>query len=99
MTEITFNIKPQAGGDDFSVTITQESTVAQLKDQINEKTSIGKEHMRLIFKGRILKDEQTLSEAKLEAGMTVVLVNTNTEGLKIAAATPSVPKETPPATA
>ena len=55
--------------------------------------------MRLIFKGRILKDEQTLSEAKLEAGMTVVLVNTNTEGLKIAAATPSVPKETPPATA
>jgi len=65
MTEITFNVKPQAGGDDFSVTITLESTVAQVKEQIHEKTSIEKEHMRLIFKGRILKDEQTLSDAKL----------------------------------
>jgi hypothetical protein len=56
MTEITFNVKPQAGGDDFSVTITQDSTVAQLKDLVHTKTSIAKEDIRFIFKGRILKD-------------------------------------------
>jgi len=56
MTEITFNVKPQQGGDDISVTITQESTVEQLKELVANKTSIAKEHMRFIFKGRILKD-------------------------------------------
>ena len=30
--------------------------------------------MRLIFKGKILKDELTLSEYKIENGMTVHLV-------------------------
>ena len=31
----------------------------------------------MIFKGRILKDEQTLTEAKLENGVTVVLVQSS----------------------
>jgi|SanBayMetagenome_1026888.scaffolds.fasta_scaffold496788_1 hypothetical protein len=44
MTEITFNVKPQAGGDDFSVTISTESTVVQLKEILKEKTSVAIEH-------------------------------------------------------
>lgn len=79
MTDITFNVKPQAGGDDFPVTISTESTVAQLKEILKEKTSVAIEHQRIMFKGRILKDQQTISEAKLENGITVILVNTSAD--------------------
>jgi hypothetical protein len=41
------------------------------------KTELAKENIRLIFKGRILKDEQSLTEAKLENGVTVVLVQSS----------------------
>ena len=79
MTEITFNVKQQSGGDDISVTISQDATVEQLKDFLLTKVTVAKEHMRFIFKGRILKDVQTLTEAKIINGVTVVLISTRAE--------------------
>ena len=61
------------------MTISTDSTVVQLKDIIHEKTEIAKENIRLIFKGRILKDEQTIADVKIENGVTVVLVNTSAD--------------------
>ena len=76
MTDISLTIKPQAGGEEFTVTVPLESTVGQLKDTIigSGKVSIERDAMRLLYKGRILKDEQSVTEAKLENGVTVVLV-------------------------
>ncbi len=74
MTEITITIKPQGSEESFSVTITQESTVLQLKEACVGKCSLALEDIRLIFKGKILKDEMTLAEYKIENGVTVNLV-------------------------
>lgn len=82
MTEITFNLKPQGDGEPFPVTIDQESTVAQLKEKVSEKTSIAKDHIKLMFKGRILKDDQKLTEAKIENGVTIIVVDTNADANK-----------------
>ena len=40
------------------------------------------EEMRLIFKGKILKDEQTLDEYKITDGLTIHLVKGKTAGAK-----------------
>ena len=49
-------------------------TVRQLKEACAEGSNLLAEEMRLIFKGKILKDDLTLSEYKIENGMTVHLV-------------------------
>ena len=49
----------QSNGDQFEVEIAANATVAELKTECATKqTAIVAEEMRLIFKGKILKDEQ-----------------------------------------
>lgn len=45
-----------------------------LKKTCAEKCEYAVEDQRLIFKGKVLKDEQTLVEYKIEDGLTVHLV-------------------------
>lgn len=46
----------------------------ELKEACAEGSKLDPESQRLIFKGRILKDETTISEYKIEDGLTVHLV-------------------------
>lgn len=46
----------------------------ELKGACTSDSGIPAEEMRLIFKGKILKDENTLAEYKIEDGVTVHLV-------------------------
>ncbi|XP_044469833.1 ubiquitin domain-containing protein DSK2b-like isoform X2 [Mangifera indica] len=74
-----------SNGSKFSVDIDLESSVETFKAVLSEKCEIPPEQQRLIYKGRILKDDQTLKSYGLEADHTVHLVR----GFAAAAANPS----------
>ncbi|XP_027345573.1 ubiquitin domain-containing protein DSK2a-like isoform X2 [Abrus precatorius] len=61
-------------GSKFSVQISLDSTVGSFKDLVARNCDIPAEQQRLIYKGRILKDDQTLQSYGLEADHTVHLV-------------------------
>ncbi|XP_024931996.2 ubiquitin domain-containing protein DSK2a isoform X1 [Ziziphus jujuba] len=63
-----------SNGNKFTVTITLDSTVGSFKDVLSQKCDIPTDQQRLIYKGRILKDDQTLQSYGLEADHTVHLV-------------------------
>lgn len=49
-----------SNGSKFSVQISLDSTVVSFKDVIAQNCDISADQQRLIYKGRILKDDQTL---------------------------------------
>ena len=49
-----------SNGSKFSVQISLESTVRAFKAVLSQNCDIPAEQQRLIYKGRILKDDQTL---------------------------------------
>ena len=57
--EISITIKT-SNADKNVVSIDKTATVAQLKNAINEKMNVLPENQRLIYKGRVLKDDLTL---------------------------------------
>lgn len=63
-----------SNGSKFSVQISLESTVRAFKAVLSQNCDIPAEQQRLIYKGRILKDDQTLESYGLEADHTVHLV-------------------------
>ena len=64
----------QNSGAQFDIEVNGKGTVRDLKEACVEKAGISADEMRLIFKGKILKDENTLEEYKIEDGVTVHLV-------------------------
>ena len=70
---VTLNIKLD-GGSEVPVTVAStEVTVLELKEACVEASGIPAPEQRMIFKGRVLKDGQTLSSYKIESGVTVHL--------------------------
>ncbi|CAA6666660.1 unnamed protein product [Spirodela intermedia] len=63
-----------SNGSKFSVLVALDSTVRSFKAIVAEKSDVPAEQQRLIYKGRILKDEQTLESYGLEPDHTVHLV-------------------------
>ncbi|CAA7403458.1 unnamed protein product [Spirodela intermedia] len=63
-----------SNGSKFSVLVSLDSTVRSFKAIVAEKSDVPAEQQRLIYKGRILKDEQTLESYGLEPDHTVHLV-------------------------
>lgn len=49
-----------SNGSKFTVQISLESTVGSFKEVLSPKCDIPAEQQRLIYKGRILKDDQTV---------------------------------------
>ncbi|XP_059437361.1 ubiquitin domain-containing protein DSK2b-like isoform X2 [Corylus avellana] len=70
---VTVNVRC-SNGSKFSVQIGLDSTVGSFKDALAQKCDIPSDQQRLIYKGRILKDDQTLQSYGLEADHTVHLV-------------------------
>lgn len=50
-----------SNGSKFSVQISIDATVGSFKDVIAQNCDIPADQQRLIYKGRILKDDQTLT--------------------------------------
>ena len=70
--QLTFK---QGGGESFDLTFSEPSTsIADVKKIAAEKSGIPAESQRLIYKGRILKDSDSLSSLKVESGHTFHLV-------------------------
>lgn len=63
-----------SNGSKFSVQIALNATVHTFKTLLAEKSDMPTQQQRLIYKGRILKDEQTLESYGLESDHTVHLV-------------------------
>ncbi|XAR58043.1 hypothetical protein NMG60_11026384 [Bertholletia excelsa] len=63
-----------SNGSKFSVQIGLDSTVGSFKSVLAQNCDIPAEQQRLIYKGRILKDDQTLESYGLEPDHTVHLV-------------------------
>ncbi|XP_059282685.1 ubiquitin domain-containing protein DSK2b-like [Lycium ferocissimum] len=70
---VTINIRCSSGSK-FTVRVRLDSTVGSFKSKLAEHANIAVEQQRLIYKGRILKDDQTLQSYGLEADHTVHLV-------------------------
>lgn len=70
---ITLNFKGP-GGKEFSVSVTEEMTVLELKEKCIEHVDIPVEAQRLIYKGKILKDKEKLSFYNVQDGHTLHLV-------------------------
>ncbi|OAY57643.1 ubiquitin domain-containing protein DSK2a [Manihot esculenta] len=71
--EVTVNIRC-SNGSKFSVGISLSSTVEAFKAVLAGKCDVPADQQRLIYKGRILKDDQTLHSYGLEADHTVHMV-------------------------
>lgn len=72
--EIEINVRPPGGDKKVPLQFDTSKTVAELKDLIAEKTEIPAENQRLIYSGRVLKNEETVSTYKIRTGDTVHLV-------------------------
>ncbi|XP_058180615.1 ubiquitin domain-containing protein DSK2b-like isoform X1 [Rhododendron vialii] len=85
-------------GSKFSVQISLDSTVGSLKSVVAQNCDAAAERQRLIYKGRVLKDEHTLESYGLEADHTVHLVRgfaPATSAVSKVASDPGVPNSTP----
>ncbi|GFE54338.1 ubiquitin family protein, putative [Babesia ovis] len=63
-----------SGGETFVVEAEPTMTVLELKAKCADRAGATPENQRLIFKGRIVKDEDTLDSLKVEDGNTIHLV-------------------------
>eukprot|EP00242_Pyramimonas_sp_CCMP2087_P007455 CAMPEP_0198213460 /NCGR_PEP_ID=MMETSP1445-20131203/28882_1 /TAXON_ID=36898 /ORGANISM="Pyramimonas sp., Strain CCMP2087" /LENGTH=126 /DNA_ID=CAMNT_0043888111 /DNA_START=170 /DNA_END=546 /DNA_ORIENTATION=+ len=73
MTEITVHVKLSNAGN-FPVQVEVTTTVLGLKQKLVEQSSISTEQQRLIYKGRVLKDESTLASYGIEDNQNLYLV-------------------------
>ncbi|XP_073122187.1 ubiquitin domain-containing protein DSK2b-like [Henckelia pumila] len=71
--EVSINIRC-SNGTKFSVRTTLQSTVGEFKALLAQNCDVPAEQQRLIYKGRILKDDQTLLTYGLQADHTVHMV-------------------------
>jgi ubiquilin len=84
MADITLTIKC-SNADKLTVSIPVSATVLELKEKIGEQLSISASQQRLIYKGKVLKDELTLEHYEVQDGHTVHMVKGSAPG----ASTPS----------
>ena len=55
-------------------TFDETATIEEVKSLLMEKEGIDKKQLRLIFKGKQLNNEQTLTDAKVNAGDIIHMV-------------------------
>lgn len=61
-------------GKTRTITVNPESTIRQVKEQIQDKEGINKEDQRLIFAGKSLQDDKTVNDYNLVSNSTIHLV-------------------------
>ncbi|KAI0728429.1 hypothetical protein C8Q72DRAFT_885417 [Fomitopsis betulina] len=58
----------------LQITISTDKTVADLKQAIADKSDVPADRQRLIYSGRVLKDEEALSTYKIQSSHTIHMV-------------------------
>lgn len=76
-----------SNADKAEVKISRSATVVELKEKINEALSVPVPQQRLIYRGRVLKDESTLEFYDVQDGHTVHMV----KGVTPAGSSPPAP--------
>ncbi|TBU25870.1 hypothetical protein BD311DRAFT_668775 [Dichomitus squalens] len=72
-SEISINVKGPSELK-LQITIATDKTVADLKQAIAEKSDVPADRQRLIYSGRVLKDEDALSTYKIQSSHTIHMV-------------------------
>eukprot|EP00884_Botryococcus_braunii_P016240 jgi/Botrbrau1/329/Bobra.0022s0286.1 len=93
MSKIKLVIKPTQGDSKYTVEAERTWTVADLKGGVAKEADITVEDQKLIYKGKILKDEDVLQDLGLDDEHVVHLVKRKTNSTNAPSTTP------PPATA
>lgn len=97
--QISFKVK--ASGDrNHSVSMAESATVLDLKNKLatEEFENISVERQRLIYSGRVMKNEETLASYKIKPGNTIHLVKSaasNPTPASTSAASQPVPQAIP----
>ncbi|CCO33211.1 Deubiquitination-protection protein dph1 [Rhizoctonia solani AG-1 IB] len=90
--EITLNIKGPSELK-LSITISTDKTVLELKQAIADKSDVSADRQRLIYSGRVLKDEDVLSTYKVQNAHTVHMVKGAPKSTGSGAASTSTPSQ------
>ncbi|EIN03536.1 hypothetical protein PUNSTDRAFT_109298 [Punctularia strigosozonata HHB-11173 SS5] len=72
-SEIQINVKGPSELK-LQITISTDKTVGDLKQAIAHKSDVEADRQRLIYSGRVLKDEDVLSTYKIQSGHTIHMV-------------------------
>ncbi|KAI3446343.1 hypothetical protein Pfo_003008 [Paulownia fortunei] len=91
--EVNLNIRC-SNGSKFSVKTSLESTVGEFKGVLAQNCDVPAQQQRLIYKGRILKDDQTLVSYGLQADHTVHMVRGSAPAASPPAAVPVIAANT-----
>ena len=84
-------------GKTITAKINPKHTVENMKEQIEEKTKIPKEHQHLVSRGRVLMDKKTLKDYNMNEGETIEMTALQLGGTKNKSLSPtsmSVERET-----
>ncbi|GAA5796210.1 hypothetical protein HPULCUR_001580 [Helicostylum pulchrum] len=91
----TINVHIKSSSDKkFVISIETDKTVFDLKNLIAEQTEVPAERQRLIYSGRVLKDNDTLNDCKIADGNTVHMVKGSQPGAPKPAAATTTPTTT-----
>lgn len=94
-TPITFHIKSSSDAK-YTVTVSPSITVLDLKTKLStaEFADVSPDRQRLIYSGRVLKDNETLSSYKIKEGNTVHMVKSAASNQRQNPASQSTPSST-----
>jgi ubiquilin len=93
---IALTVKVVGKGQDLKVSIEPSASVAELKRKVEEVSEVPLKEQRLIFQGKMLKDDKTLDVYKLADGQTIHM--TRSAGQAKASTTTSAAAASPGAT-
>eukprot|EP00741_Cyanophora_paradoxa_P006092 tig00000983_g5907.t1 len=97
MAPITLQVKSSTGAK-FTVEVEPSETISALKTTLEQKSEIPASQQRLIYRGRILKDDLTIESYNIENDHTLHLVrNASQSSTGASAAAPTAAAQTAPA--
>lgn len=93
-TKFNLNVK-QSDGKKLTVNVSGDDTILKLKQLIATQTEVPIERQRLIFAGKVLKDEDTLTSYNIKEEHTVHLVRSNPPGSSTSKPAPATSANNP----
>ncbi|KAG0066344.1 hypothetical protein BGZ90_001440 [Linnemannia elongata] len=98
MSEITVNVKA-SNDQKYVISLKTTDTVLDFKNKIAENCDTPADRMRLIYSGRVLKDQDTIESYKIAEGHTVHMVRSAVAAAAGSAAPAAAAASTTPAAA
>ncbi|KAI5960092.1 uncharacterized protein KGF55_004815 [Candida pseudojiufengensis] len=93
MSDITITVK-SSGDKKYEISFNPSITILDLKNKIEEKSSIPSSSQRLIYSGKVLKDDQTAESYKIQNGHTIHLVKSANASTSSSSSTPAANSST-----